>query len=392
MEVNKGSQLSSLTPSSDKLTCALVGKLSETDDLRYHIAWTYGDYIRDIPKRIGRNNALDTAVAALVGLHSALRLKRESQISIPIEVLQKYAHAIKTLREYLDIPARARESETLCAVSLLLICSTYLGMNGSRTYHGEGAAQILRVRGYYDPQDDFEEKLLLCFRGPVLFEALINPRIQFSPQEWKTIVENKLDGTDRPEGMMLRCLARAPEYMRRGKIALRERTGLPILVSDMRQQYRVLLNLLDGLRDRYLAFQQPDPAGTAARNSMSKATIEMANHHYQRMYGFGLTICMIFNSILKILDRDCIDLNVDAQSFCKETLKHADEAAKYRPIGAGYVMLCLAAAWACCGDYTTQLALERLVVEYSSDFGWSPPETNDYLHQSWISLKRLEPQ
>jgi hypothetical protein len=34
--------------------------------------------------------------------------------------------------------------------------------------HVEGAAQILKARRYYDPADDFESKLLLSLRGPVV--------------------------------------------------------------------------------------------------------------------------------------------------------------------------------------------------------------------------------
>jgi len=110
----------------------------------------------------------------------------------------------------------------LCAVMLLLICQSFLGTSGGYVSgHGEGAAQILKVRAYYNPRDDFEKELLLSLRGPILFEALVNPRIRLSPEEWKTLVESELDeGT--PEGQMMRCLAKAPDIMQRGRASLRE--------------------------------------------------------------------------------------------------------------------------------------------------------------------------
>lgn len=36
------------------------------------------------------------------------------------------------------------------------------------TGHGEGAAQMLKARGYYEPRDDFDSKLVQCLRGPVV--------------------------------------------------------------------------------------------------------------------------------------------------------------------------------------------------------------------------------
>lgn len=392
MEDNRSLRFSSFSPSNDPLTTAFVGKLNEWDDLRYHISWTYGGYIEDIPKRIGRNEALDAAAMALVSTHSALRLSRESGIPMSVETFQTYSHAIKTLRVYLDSPARARESETLCAVSLLFICASFLGVVGNRSYHGEGAAQILKVRKYYDPQDDFEQKLLLCLRGPVLFEAIVNPRIQFTPEEWRTIVENKLDENNRPEGMMLRSVARVPGFMHRGKIALREQTGLQMLVSDIRHEYQILTAILSGFRDRYLASEMTEPTKTAVHTSKSAFTMTMISCHYQRTYGFGLTICMVFICILKALDTDHMDLNLDVEQFCTETAKLAEEAAKYRPLCASYIQLCLGAAWSCNEDKGTRAALEFMMADYSSDFGSFSEETiKAGLEETYRSLRLLDP-
>jgi hypothetical protein len=41
--------------------------------------------------------------------------------------------------------------------------------SGNKTFHGQGAAQILKYRGeYYDKEDRFESELLLTLRGPVV--------------------------------------------------------------------------------------------------------------------------------------------------------------------------------------------------------------------------------
>ena len=50
-----------------------------------------------------------------------------------------------------------------------MIEKSYLGLtNGRFSGHCEGAAQIIKARGNYNPEDAFESKLLLSIRGPVV--------------------------------------------------------------------------------------------------------------------------------------------------------------------------------------------------------------------------------
>jgi len=112
----------SRTPSNGQslLANVLVSKLKAKDDLRYHLTWTYGSILEDIPKRLGTNAALDTAVNALVCAHTH---HAATQGALPdSESLTKYIHAVKTLRHCLDDPVKAREANTLCAIYLLMIC------------------------------------------------------------------------------------------------------------------------------------------------------------------------------------------------------------------------------------------------------------------------------
>ena len=165
------------------LVNALIAKLKASDDLRYNLSWTYGGFIEDIPRRIGTNQALDAAVAALVTAHSHLGSHQGTFATC--QSLVKYSHALKTLRACLDDPVTARKAETLCAVMILLICQvsdphhttnrfshkvqSFIGTYAGRwTGHCEGAAQMLKARGYYDTRDDFERILLLSLRGPVV--------------------------------------------------------------------------------------------------------------------------------------------------------------------------------------------------------------------------------
>jgi hypothetical protein len=87
-------------------------------DLKYNLVWSNGLYLHEVPRRLGYNDALDTSVAALTAAHSDVVLGRKPSV----KALTEYTRALRTLNNYLNDPAKARASETLCAVMLLLVC------------------------------------------------------------------------------------------------------------------------------------------------------------------------------------------------------------------------------------------------------------------------------
>lgn len=85
-------------------------------DIRYELS-IYGDFLQDIPKRLGRNAALDSSVAALTFSFQAVHTRVK-----PAEVYLKYATALSSLRLCLDDPVEAQSPETLCAIWMIVIC------------------------------------------------------------------------------------------------------------------------------------------------------------------------------------------------------------------------------------------------------------------------------
>jgi hypothetical protein len=234
---------------------------------------------------------------------------------------------------------------------------------------GEGAAQILKARQYYDPNDEFECKLVLSLRGPVLFEALCNPKISFTAKEWKRLVENELDGTT-CEGQMMRCLAKAPDFMQRGKVALQEHTDLKILRGEVTEQYLELKRILSELHERFIGFQKsPDSGGGSSKSAIVQT---MMHSWYQRSYGLGLAICLIFNCIMKALYPNDFDLEVESVDFCQRVLELAEQASIYRPCGAAYICICLIAAWCARSDEEIRGLVEAALADYLSDFPTTP--------------------
>ena len=107
-----------LSTETSLLQTAFLAVINPSLDLRFNLHWAYGDFLLDIPARIGENEALDTAAEALIDAHSVICAHRE----IPSGALAEYGRALNKLRSYLDDPFRARAPETLAAVMLLLIC------------------------------------------------------------------------------------------------------------------------------------------------------------------------------------------------------------------------------------------------------------------------------
>lgn len=102
-----------------RLAISVIDKIKPTVGIRYNLAWTYGDYLNDLPRRLGTNVALDSATEAF--LLAVKRSMNRQEVAAPI-VLERYGVALTALRNCLDDPVKAREPETLGAILLLMNC------------------------------------------------------------------------------------------------------------------------------------------------------------------------------------------------------------------------------------------------------------------------------
>ncbi|CAG8056104.1 unnamed protein product [Penicillium nalgiovense] len=316
-------------------------------------------FVEDVPRRLGSNEALDRAADALITAHASFCTRQP----VRAEALAKYSHALKTLRVYLDDPLQASASSTLCAVMILLICQTFIGNPGAMVSgHAQGAASILHARKNFGPRDDFERKLFLSLRGSVLFEGLYNDAIDLSPEEWDALVENDYDKNE-PEGQILRCLARAPVLMKRGKRAIRDGEDLTLLTMEVRPIYEKCKSILDQLKARTVEYETSE-LGTMTETFIAR----ILRAHYLRTHGIGLAITIFFNCILQALDPSDYSCMMETRSLVEDTLVHAQESNVYRPVGAGYVIMCLSAAWAVTADPQLRLMVEATLIDYHGDF------------------------
>lgn len=91
------------------LTTLVISRL-EIKDLRHDFKWAYGPFLNDIPARLGRNNALDTATRALF----TPTFGHSSKSS-----LLNYTQALRATRLAVQESDEAFTADTMCAIYFL---------------------------------------------------------------------------------------------------------------------------------------------------------------------------------------------------------------------------------------------------------------------------------
>ena len=97
---------------------SFVSVVDPSTQYKYNLAWAYGDYLLEIPKRLGTNKALDAAAETMVEAHRSACLRQP----VTTDCLVNYSRALEALRVSLDDAVTAGSAETLCAVMMLLVC------------------------------------------------------------------------------------------------------------------------------------------------------------------------------------------------------------------------------------------------------------------------------
>ncbi|KAI9842413.1 MAG: hypothetical protein M1837_007158 [Sclerophora amabilis] len=342
-----------------KLASALVNRIDPTTDIRYQLVWNFGGYLAYIPSRLGTNPALDAASDALVAAHTSYC--SSAHLLPECEHLVKYSHALNVLRDALEDPVKAHSSETLCAIMLLMIVQVFTNpTKGFAVSHSEGASQILKSRGYSGPSSDFERTLLMTLRGPVVFEALVNDKIQFSQQEWKYLVESGLEN-DNIDGDWFRYLACLPDLMLRCRRALHYSstipdTSLPDLISETYSLLEKCKINIAALRDRLRAFElESSPFGK----------VTLLHAHRVRLLGLALTTGIFLSCILSSLSGMPLYLCSEASQWSYEIFHLSEVAVRYLPLGSMAMVFCLNAAWIGTASEDLREKLKTLLAAYT---------------------------
>ena len=89
---------------------------------------------------------------------------------------------------------------------------------------------------------------------------------------------------------------------------------------------------------------------------------------YYTAYVLLLTLALIINGLLRALDPLDITLIEDAIVFSDEVTVIAEHMSQYRPLGAGFIPMCLMAAWSSTSDPRKSAKLQEMIQDYSTDF------------------------
>ncbi|EXJ84985.1 hypothetical protein A1O3_05660 [Capronia epimyces CBS 606.96] len=350
---------------------AFTDKINPLIGVKFNLAWTYGDYLVDVPARLGTNEALDKAADTLL---AALQRYSSPAVEVTLLVLEKYTLALAALRMCLDDPVTARSCETLAAIVLLLSCQQFLWKpTRVSTAHSEGAAQILRLRGRPGTCEPFERNLLLALRGVVLLQSLFSDNIIFTDREWLEVFETGQDqDTLSPEGRAIQCLTRAPNLMRRAKAALIAADASESHLMELRDESQRLRDDLEPhlttLRQRLGVANSP----TVSNDPNATVWLDLRHCHFLRSYSLGLAMAIIINEIVIAVtgdgDGDASPVLQESELFSGEIVRLAHIASQYRPLGASSLGLCLIAAEIGASDPGTKSAARQLRLEYETDF------------------------
>lgn len=198
----------------------------------------------------------------------------------------------------------------------------------------------------------------MTLRGPILFEGLMNEKIQLSTSEWRTLVDSHLDGQN-AGGLVMRSLVKVPEFRARGRRVLAGQAEDATLLEEMRNNYTSMKDLI---REQLLLLAKVEAKmGDAALRS---PLVIQAHSHLQRMSGISLVVGIILNCVLSAIDPDKTTLSVDSAYFSGELWRISQEATVYRPLGSSYVPLLLVAAWIGSTDMVTRAVVEEAFVKY----------------------------
>ena len=191
-------------------------------------------------------------------------------------------------------------------------------------------------------------------------------------------MENELDGNSY-EGQMMCSLARVPEILRVGKQNGFEHRSQNL---DLRQETELLYeNFKTSLRQmgaQWAAIQAP--GGTDGYPPLVGLRLHA---HYQRLYGLGLAIGIILNHVLSAFYVDDRELMLESTNLAEEIVVLAQEAVRYRPLGATYIVLCLMAAWIGALDKSLKRVVENRLLDYQCDFA------QEYMQNLTVELEDI---
>ncbi|KAG8528370.1 uncharacterized protein KY384_007288 [Bacidia gigantensis] len=347
------------------LTGAFIGTVSPTIDVSYQLAGNFGGFLNEVPKRLGRNEALDAAAEALVAGYKRYRSGfREPNA----DLLIKHSRALTALHRCIDVPAKAKTPETLCAVMMLPICELFMGANKAPAMHYRGAIQFLNDRRSQNPSDDLERVVLSALRGPALVEALVGSDMRHNRREWKSLVITGVSNGPTDTALMNQ-LARLTHVVSSCREVLRPESQKPSpnpheVLLELYCVQSTFIPILNDLRNRW---QQRNKSRTSADGAQLTLEARRSHCYALRTLASALSLNLILNNQQTLLQGPSAAVKQHSAQLASEILELAEQADIYRPLGSLAMCLFLNAASVGAGDQETRERILRKETELCKD-------------------------
>lgn len=223
-----------------------------------------------------------------------------------------------------------------------------------------------------------------------IFESLFNPEVSLNP--W--VVQYVLDiespiisdddlrkvkptGPGRPQiGRTMSCIVRLPDFMRYN----------PELLYEIRENYTAVQETTKILRDKFVAaaaaMLDPHPEvnyeGLKIPKPLMKLIPLRMHAFYQRTYAIYLALEIMLNGILRAYEPEDLLLIDESDHLCAEIISLCHQASIWKPMGAGWIPLCLVAAWSATTDMMRKTDLARVWNDLWSEYMPQPIEAACY--------------
>ncbi|KAK3944423.1 hypothetical protein QBC46DRAFT_374280 [Diplogelasinospora grovesii] len=353
------------TPSNQRtiVADAFLSALKVTD-VRFDLS-IYGSFLKDIPKRLGTNEALDASVEALTTALPWIQSRRETP-----EMFDRYAHALKTLRLCLDDPVKGRSPDTLCALYLVVVCQGWIARRDDPIpSHHVAVAHLLNIAASQNWHGSFESDLVatLCFLA--ITESFGNSQIKLDPRLWSQPrhLGPRTPALHNIETLKLANVARASALVQNPHGRW----------PEVEFTYKLLQ--ADCAKLKHLLSQMSLVASDTTPGSIQTSQFVRMHVRLQAAYGFVLCLAVTFNMILRVQEPTNNSLVSDSAALVSEIVTVADMASAYRPLGSSSMPLSLISAWMVTDNAHQRSRVEKVLAEYQADF----PSTD------WLKLANI---
>ncbi|KID78766.1 uncharacterized protein G6M90_00g026820 [Metarhizium brunneum] len=343
-------------PPSNELTSAtgsLVYILNVVDPA-YSIL-SFGERLKDIPKRMEHNKVLTAASKALTA--SVFSFYTGSVSSKP---LVHYGEALRVLISSVGaVHCKTQIVDTMCAIGILLASHNVRGSN-RREFEVllRGLVYFLDMLGDEELENAFDNEVVSNLRRLVIVASIMDPTMRFNPRLH--------DGKKRQSGLV----ATAP-----GNVG----------TARCSQQWRDLIQIssyledptsnLDHITTTYqrlstdLALLEKNATDVFGKVKTSRDSLLSLQYIRQEAGNSGLlTMAMALNMTLRIIDPGNSALLEEAVTFVSVVLRAADRVSLFKPLSTALLGNSLCLAWVVAVNPQEKERVRKMLDEHSYIF------------------------